>query len=78
MAIQIPNHSHCAICSKAIAFVPNSSKDADERTCSKACAEAFVERQKKAKKNLYTMYALMALAFLVLILSLTNPGLFGG
>lgn len=78
MTIQIPNHSHCAICSKAIPFVPTSSKDADDRTCSKACASAFEDRQKKAKKNLYTMYALMALAFLVLILSLTNPGLFGG
>lgn len=48
-----------------------------ERTCSKECAARFEERQKKVKKNLYTMYGLMALAFLVLILSLTNPGLFG-
>ena len=52
MAIQIPNHSHCAICSKAIPFVPTSSKDADDRTCSKECASAFVDRQKKAKKNI--------------------------
>lgn len=78
MPLQIPNHSHCAICGKAIAFAPATSKDADERTCSKDCGAKFEERQKKMKRNLYTMYGLMALAFVVLVLSLTNPTLFGG
>jgi len=78
MAIQLPNHSHCAICGKAIAFAPATSKDAEERTCSKECAGKFEERAKKVKRNLYTMYGLMALAFLVLVLSMTNPSMFGG
>jgi predicted nucleic acid-binding Zn ribbon protein len=78
MPIQIPNHGHCAICGKAIAFVPTTSTDAEARTCSKECKGAFEERRKKAKRNVWTLYGLMALAFLVLVLSLTNPSLFGG
>ena len=74
----IPNHGHCAICGKATPFAPITSKNPEERTCSKACAEGFVERQRKLRKSQLTMYALMALAFLVLILSIVNPQVFGG
>ena len=66
--LQIPNHSHCVICSRAVPF--------GEKTCSEKCQADVDELNKKRKKSMYTMYALMALAFLVLALSYT--GMFGG
>lgn len=65
--IQIPNHSHCVICQKAVPF--------GDKTCSPKCETEFDDLNKRRKKSMYTMYALMALAFLVLILSYT--GVFG-
>ena len=68
----IPNHMHCAICNRAILYVePRKAEDAD-KTCSKECAAQYAEAQRKRKRSLYTMYALMALAFVVLILSSTG------
>ena len=66
--IQIPNHSHCVICTRAVPF--------EEKTCSEKCQTSLDELNAKRKKSMYMMYALMALAFLVLALSYT--GLFGG
>jgi predicted nucleic acid-binding Zn ribbon protein len=65
--LQIPNHSHCVICSRAVPF--------GDKTCSEKCQADVDELNKKRKKSMYTMYALMALAFLVLALSYT--GIFG-
>lgn len=67
MPIQIPNHSHCVICSRAVPF--------GDKTCSKECEASYVELQKKRKRSMLTMYGLMALAILVLMLSYT--GIFG-
>lgn len=68
MPIQIPNHSHCVICSHAVPF--------GDKTCSKECEASYDELQKKRKRSMLTMYGLMALAILVLMLSYT--GIFGG
>lgn len=68
----IPNHQHCAICNRAIVYVdPAKAKDED-RTCSKECLRSYQELQKKRKRSLYVMYGLMALAFVVLLLSSTG------
>lgn len=67
MAVQIPNHSHCAICSRAVPF--------GDKTCGKDCEESYAELQKRRKRSMFTMYALMGLAILVLLLSYT--GIFG-
>lgn len=66
--IQIPNHSHCVICTKAVPF--------GDKTCGDKCQGDLDELNRKRKKSMYTMYALMALAFVVLALSYT--GMFGG
>ena len=67
-AIQIPNHSHCVICTRA---VPHGDK-----TCSPECQAQFDELQKKRKRSMYVMYGLMALAIVVLLLSTSGllPG----
>lgn len=70
MAIQIPNHSHCVICSKAVAF--------GDKTCSSECEAQYADLQKRRKRTMWTMYGLMGLAFLVLVMSMMNPTLFGG
>lgn len=66
-AIQIPNHSHCVVCTRAVPF--------GEKTCSPECAAQYEELQKKRKRSVYVMYGLMALAILVLLLSYS--GVFG-
>lgn len=68
MPVQIPNHSHCTICSRAVPF--------GDKTCSAECEESYAELVKKRKRSMLTMYALMGLAILVLMLSYT--GIFGG
>ena len=65
--IQIPNHSHCVICSRAVPF--------GDKTCSDKCQASLDELDKTRTKQMYILYGLMALAFLVLALSST--GLFG-
>jgi len=59
--LQIPNHSHCVICSKAVPF--------ENKTCSDKCQADMDELNKRRKRSMYTMYGLMAVAFLVLMLS---------
>lgn len=59
--IQIPNHSHCVICSRAVPY--------GEKTCSSECAANLEELNKKRKRSMYIMYGLMGIAILVLILS---------
>jgi predicted nucleic acid-binding Zn ribbon protein len=67
MTLQIPNHGHCAICQKAVPY--------GDKTCSDKCETDLDDLNKRRKKSMYMMYALMALAFVVLLLSYT--GLFG-
>lgn len=70
MPLQIPDHAHCTICGKAIS--------ADDKTCGKEHQAKFDDLQKRRKRAVWLMYGLMALAFGVLVLSVTNPGMFGG
>lgn len=65
--LQIPNHSHCVICSRAVPF--------GDKTCSKECEEQYAELQKKRKRTMWIMYGLMGVAMLVLVLSYS--GFFG-
>ena len=69
MPIQIPDHAHCAICGKAI--------PSDEKACGKDHQAKYDDLQKRRKRAMWMMYGLMALAFLVLVLSVSNPGMFG-
>ncbi len=55
---QIPQHSHCKICGKAI--------PTDETFCSKDCEERFQAMTKKRKILIYVMYALMFFVIAVL------------
>lgn len=68
VTVQIPNHSHCVICTKAVPF--------GDKTCGEKCQQEMDDLNKRRKKSMYMMYALMALAFLVLLLSYV-PGIFG-
>lgn len=70
--LQIPNHMHCAICNQAVPYVQPSKASDEDKTCSKECLGQWQELQKKRKRSLYLMYGLMALAFVVLILSSTG------
>lgn len=65
MALQIPNHSHCTICSRAVSF--------GEKTCSKDCEAKFDDLQRRRKRTMLFLYGLMALSVIVLML-----GSFGG
>ncbi len=57
--IQIPNHSHCLVCQRAVPY--------DDKTCSKECQTKLDEQQSKRKRQLYMLYGLMAIAFAVAI-----------
>ena len=70
MPLQIPDHAHCGICGRAVPF--------GDKTCSKECAAKLEDLNKRRKRAMLMMYGLMGLAFLVLVLSVTNPGLLGG
>lgn len=59
--IQIPNHSHCTICTRAVPF--------GDKTCSPECEAKLADIDRRRKRSMYTMYALMGLAMLVLVLS---------
>ncbi|MFA5862181.1 MAG: DUF2116 family Zn-ribbon domain-containing protein [Candidatus Thermoplasmatota archaeon] len=69
MADLIPNHMHCSTCNKAIPYVDPKRADTSDRTCSPEHKMDLDELNKKRKRSMYTMYALMGLAVLVLILS---------
>lgn len=73
--IQIPNHDHCAICGRAIVYTEPQDRTTQTRTCSAEHKERLDALNKKRKRSMYLMYGLMALAFLVLILS--YGGVFG-
>lgn len=68
MPVQIANHAHCQICQRAIAY--------GDKTCSADCEKKYDDLQRRRKRAVWTMYGLMALAFLVLVMSMMNPGLF--
>ncbi|HVM46317.1 MAG TPA: DUF2116 family Zn-ribbon domain-containing protein [Candidatus Thermoplasmatota archaeon] len=65
--VQIPNHSHCGICQRAVPY--------GDKTCSDDCEKKYQDLQRRRKRAVWTMYGLMALAFLVLVLSVYQPGL---
>ena len=64
--VQIANHSHCVICSRAVTF--------GDKTCSPECAAKLTEIDRKRKRSMTMMYVLMGLAVLVLVLSLSGIG----
>jgi len=69
MPVQIPNHSHCVMCSRAVPFA--------DKTCSPECANKWDDVQRRRKRNIYFLYAMMALAIGMLMLTYIAPGLFG-
>ena len=68
--IQIPNHDHCAICGRAITYTDPKERTPETRTCSDEHKIALEALNKKRKRSMYLMYGLMALAIIVLIVSL--------
>lgn len=67
---QIPNHSHCVICGRAVDF--------GDKTCGPEDGTKLEENDKKRKRSVLLMYVLMGIATLVLVLSYSNPTMFGG
>lgn len=59
--IKIPQHAHCWICGKAMAYGP--------KTCSPECQARFDETQKKRKTMMWVMYGAMAVAVGFLLLN---------
>jgi predicted nucleic acid-binding Zn ribbon protein len=70
MAVQIPNHAHCVVCGRAIEY--------GEKTCGPEDAAKLDDVNKRRKRSMTLMYVLMGIAMLVLVLSYTSPGMFGG
>lgn len=60
MAVQIPNHSHCLICTRAVPF--------GDKTCSAQCEQQHTDLQKRRKRSMVLLYGLMALSVLLLLL----------
>lgn len=54
-------HKHCVVCFKAIAL--------DKDYCSEECREQHETRLKKQKRMMYVMYGIMAIVFVVVILT---------
>ena len=67
--IQILNHDHCSICGRAIPYVEPKERTPETRTCSPEHEQQLVALNKKRKRSMMLLYGLMALAFIVLILS---------
>ena len=65
MAVQIPNHSHCAICTRAVPF--------GDKTCGKECEGKYEDLQRRRKRTMMFLYGLMFLTVLLFLL-----GNFGG
>ncbi len=65
MSIQVPAHSHCEICQKAITQ--------GQRWCSDACETEHENRQAAKKKFIWKQVALIAAV--MLILTLLNMGI---
>lgn len=59
MALQIPNHAHCAICTKAIAF--------GDKTCSAECEKKYEDLQKRRKRTVWLMYGLAGATLLYML-----------
>ena len=59
MPVQIPNHAHCAICTRAIAF--------GDKTCSDDCQKKYDDLQKRRKRTVYVMYGLAAATLLYML-----------
>lgn len=51
MPVQIPNHSHCVICTRATDF--------GEKTCSLECAEKLAALNKKRRRQYLLLMGLM-------------------
>jgi len=64
--LQIPNHSHCTICSKAITF--------GDKTCSTTCQAQLDDLDKRRKRTMFMLYGMMAVLIGITILG--SQGLF--
>ena len=60
MALQIPNHAHCAICTRAVPF--------GDKTCSADCESKYDDLQRRRKRTMLFLYGLMAFSIIVLLL----------
>ncbi len=58
--IQIANHSHCLVCTRAVPF--------GEKTCGKECEATMEETTKRRKNSMRTLWILMIIAFGVAML----------
>ena len=64
MAIQIPNHSHCVMCTRAVEF--------NEKTCSERCAADLAALQKRRRQSQILLWVLMGLAGVVALLGASS------
>lgn len=62
MTIQIPNHGHCRICGRAVAF--------GDATCSEKCQKDMEAIHKKKKNMLLFIYGMIGLSVVILLLQL--------
>lgn len=60
MPVQIPNHSHCVICTRAVTF--------GDKTCSSDCEKQLEDLQRRRRRTMMFLYGLMALSVIVLLL----------
>lgn len=58
---QIPQHTHCQICRKAVAT--------QEPFCSEECKQQYEAMKKRNRLWVYVMYALMVFIIIVIVLS---------
>ncbi|HVL48391.1 MAG TPA: DUF2116 family Zn-ribbon domain-containing protein [Candidatus Thermoplasmatota archaeon] len=59
--VQIPNHGHCQICGRAVAF--------GDRVCGPECKANFDVQAKKRKNLMLMIYGAMALSIVLLLLN---------
>jgi predicted nucleic acid-binding Zn ribbon protein len=64
MPIQIPNHSHCVMCTRAVEF--------GEKTCSERCAADLAALQKKRRQSSILLWVMMGLAAVVALLGVSG------
>lgn len=61
MALQIPNHAHCVICTRAVPF--------GDKTCSDDCEKKYDLLQKRRKRSIMFLYGLMGMTLLLFLLA---------
>lgn len=58
MPLQVPQHSHCVICGKAV--------QAEEKTCGPECVKALEQHNKKRRLMMLLMYGLIGFTVVLL------------